>query len=381
MPEIKRIEALAQSLKAISFAQAAVRVGGVNQDIKKYVQTILETDKADYYQSVIGLLSLREKIAQTLTAQHGAPLTADNIIISHGSVGAFASLCAALLATDDEVIIPEPTYPTYKNTVTFFKGVPVQIPAFVSSIDQEGTISWKLDIQQIKDAVTAKTKILVFPNPVNPLGLLISPAELQELVNWCESRSIYLIVDEVYDDYIFEGVFSSITSYVPSSRYVIRLGSFSKNFAMSGWRVGYAVVPTYLIPILMAVQDVLLCCPNVPGQYAALYALDHRESIVESYALVKQSRAIVLDMLQCFREKNIFSYSVPAAGFCIFLKTDQQDTTDLALDLLHTSLVALVPGKDFGESGSSYLRLCYARYPDVTQEGMERLARYFGAAR
>ena len=377
MPEIKKIEALAQSLKAISFAQAAVRVGGVNQNIKKYVQTILDTDKADYYQSVIGLLSLREKIAEKLSLKHTTPLVADNIIISHGSVGAFASLCAALLETGDEVIIPEPTYPTYKNTATFFKAVPVKIPAFVSSVTSSGDLSWELDIDQIKAATTSKTKMLIFPNPVNPLGLLLSPALLQELVAWCESRSIYLVVDEVYDDYIFEGVFSSITPFVASSSYVIRLGSFSKNFAMSGWRVGYAVVPTSLIPILMAVQDVLLCCPNVPGQYAALYALDHHESIAESYALVSKSRDIVLQMLEPFKKQGIFTYAQPAAGFCIFLKTDHKDATDLALDILHTSLVALVPGKDFGDNGSSYLRLCYARFPEVTQEGMQRLANYF----
>jgi aspartate/methionine/tyrosine aminotransferase len=378
MPEIKRIEALAQELKAISFAQAALRVGGVHQDIKKYVQAILETDRADYYQSVIGLLALREKIAATLSTKHGINLSSHNIIISHGSVGAFAALCTALLATGDEVIIPEPTYPTYKNLVSFIKAVPITMPGFVSSSDEQGTLSWHLDLEALKKSRTEKTKMLIFPNPVNPLGFAVPKHELEELISWCITHKIYLVVDEVYDDYIFSGEFQSITPYILQSPFIIRLGSFSKNFAMSGWRVGYAVVDPSLVPALMAVQDTLLCCPNVPGQYAALYALDHHDELIkQSFELIKTSRETAINLLQPLKERGIFSFAQPSAGFCLFLKTVEQDTTPLALDILTKAGVALVPGKDFGTSGSNYLRLCYARLPEVVTEGVTRLNNYF----
>lgn len=379
MPEIKKIEALAQQLQAVSFAQAALRVGGVHQDIKQFVQKVLDTDKADYYQSVIGLKELREKIASTLSAKHAVSLSFDNIIISHGSVGAFASLCAALLEVGDEVLIPEPTYPTYKNTVTFFKGSPIRVPAFMAVEQKSGTLSWELDVEYLKKAVTSRTKMLVFPNPVNPLGMIISPEVLKELVAWCESHAIYLIVDEVYDDYIFSGDFHSITPFVASSRFVIRLGSFSKNFAMSGWRVGYAVVPAELVMPLMTVQDVLLCCPNVPAQYAALYALDHHETTAQAYALVEQSRKLVIDALEPLKHAKKLSYQIPDAGFCIFLKTNEADASDLALDMLYKAKVALVPGIDFGQHTAGFLRLCYARFPEVTRKGLDRLTTYFSS--
>lgn len=379
MPEIKRIESLAQGLGAISLAQGALRVGGVHKNIRSYVQQILNTDKADYYQSVIGIIALREKIAQKLSEKHSINLTAENIAITHGSVGAFASVCAIILGTGDEVIIPEPTYPTYKNLVSYVKGVAVQIPAFVSSEVSPGNLSWKFDIDQVKAATTDRTKMIIFPNPLNPLGFCVSKKELLELIEWCESRSIYLVVDEVYDDYIFEEEqFDSITPYVLESKFVIRLGSFSKNFAMSGWRIGYTVTQAALIPDLMAVQDTFLCCPNVPGQYAALYAMDNPEVTLESYKLVKQSRDIALNMLKPLQEAGIFSFSIPSAAFCIFLKTGLPDATELTMDILQKALVALVPGKDFGKSSDSYIRLCYARQPELVYEGVSRLQSYFG---
>lgn len=369
---IKKVEAVVNSSNEyISLSQGALKVGGIPEQIKNYVQEILKTDKSDYYQSAWGILKLREKLTQVVNEKNNINLNINNIIATHGAIGALSTIFLTLLEAGDEVIIPEPTYPAYEKLVKLSRAHAV----FVS---MQRNNNWELNIEKIKQATTNKTKIIIFSNPNNPLGIIIPESTIKELLNWCEQNKIYLIIDEAYRDYIYTDNYSSSAKFVTESNYFINVNTFSKSMGMSGWRVGYMVVPESLNISLGAMQDALLNCTNVPAQYAALFALDHPEYTQEFNLILKNNLNIVEDKLQNLVNKNIFSYQKPAGGFFVFLKTNYDDAEVLSDQILRQAKVGLIAGKYFGDSGKNYLRLCFARNPEILIEGLDRINNFFG---
>lgn len=375
LPRYKKIEALSKESKdCISFSQGAVKVGGTPQVIKDHVKHLLAEDCVDYYQNVGGIYPFRQKIAQVLSEKFQRAFAPDSILVTHGSIGGITNLCLALLKQGDEVILPEPTYPSYQNIVRFSKGVPVFVQGF---IEERG--AWRFDLASIVNAATARTKMIILPNPSNPLGVCLKKSEIEELIDFCENSRIYLVLDEVYDHYIYEGEFHSGTPYVFDHKYVVRTASFSKDFAMSGWRIGYVVASQKLIAGLMTIQDGTLCCPNVVGQYAALFALQNQHLIEQQVRIVKSNLELTCQMLQPLVARQMISYVKPQAGIFLFLNTGLEDSEPLVWDILEKARVALVPGKDFGiaPKTASYVRLCFAREQGLMQEGLRRLLHYF----
>lgn len=379
LPELKRLEVIAQNTPGcISFSQGALRIGGIPQEIKDHMKDVLSTDKTDYYQPGVGMMALREKLAKQLSDQHNVSLSAQNIIISHGGIGAISTACATLLDAGDEVIIPEPAYPPYKNIVTICKAMPVFVPAYDEIQNSSGEISWVLNIEKLKDAITTKTKMIILANPSNPTGSCLAKQDLILLKELCEKNEIYLLSDEVYDSYVFEGELASATPFVCASKFIIRTGSFSKSLAMSGWRVGYIVANADLIQAMAGVQDALIVCPSVFAQHAVMYALEHSEFLNKHHDAVSKSRDIICSMLQPLNEKKLLIFAKPTAGFYLFLRGQSEDSTSLILSILEKAKVAMVPGKDFGPNSGRYMRLCFARSPEIVQEGAERILKYFG---
>ena len=220
------------------------------------------------------------------------------------------------------------------------------------------------------------TKIIIFSNPWNPLGIIVPQSTILELVTWCEEKGIFLVIDEAYSDYAFDELLTPIVPLVMKSDWVISANTFSKNFAMSGWRVGYLVAPERLIKVLAGMQDALLNCLNNVAQYAALFALDHPEVVQQFHTIVKHNRDITMQMLRPLIEQNIIQLSKPAGGFFVFFKTQHADATDLCMSILHQTKVTMVPGNSFGPSGTPFLRLCYARDTELLQEGLSRLVNF-----
>jgi len=371
LSEIKRIEAKVQSgSDYISLSQGALKVGGVPVEIKRFLQQVLNTDKTDYYQSAWGIMPLREKIASYLSTQNNVSLSFKNVLVTHGCMGAISTIVLRLLSTGDEVLLPEPTYPAYRHIINLAGGQEV----FVGSLAGG---AWFLDIEKLERARTSKTKMILFSNPSNPTGSIVSKEILEELLAWCEKHRIYLVVDESYDDYIFDGELFSATSMVNKSDLVIRTGSYSKSLSMSGWRAGFMVVPEMLSNSMGVTQDSLLNCPNVIAQYAVLYALDHPEFSSRFHKIVKRSRDDAIRLLEPLVEKGVLTFDVPPAGFYLFLKTQKSDSFDLCIDILNRARVGMIPGRAFGPSGKPFIRLCYARERDVLFEGIKRLIEYF----
>lgn len=384
LPHIKSFEALVrQQEDGISLAQGALRVGGVPDEIREQVRRLLTTDKADYYEFALGIPALRQKIAEVLSSEHKKTINYSQVLVSHGSIGALSIAALAYLDAQSEVLIPEPAYPVYHNVVRCAKGVPIGVSAYKQVIDSfTNTLVWRLDIELIKERITPATKMIVLSNPSNPLGMCLTEQELAALVELADKHQIYLVVDEVYDMFIYQGSYNSIMKLLDESRFVIRLGSFSKNFAMSGWRVGYLIAHEATVAALTGVQDALLCCPTVVSQYAALYALDHPECMIESLEKVKKSRTLALTQLESLRQAGLIDFVIPQAGFYIFMKNKLAhelygDTLTLVSQLLHKKHVALVPGGHFGASGAQSMRLCFAREPELVTEALERIVSYY----
>ncbi len=373
---IKKIEEIAKSSNEfISLSQGSIKIGGIPQQIKQYVQELLSTDITDYYESCWGIRPLREKLSEVLSATHGTPISINQILPTHGCIGGLSLLYLTLLNPGDEVIIPEPAYPAYTLLAQAARSTPVYVSLSQAAVD--GSHSWHLDIDKIKAATTPKTKIIIFSNPWNPLGIVVPPVVIKELLAWCERNGIYLVIDEAYRDYAFTDTYRSSLALVNESEWLISANTFSKNMAMSGWRIGYLVIPQHMNKALAGMQDALLNCLNNTAQFAAMYALQHPEFTQQFSATVRNNRDMTIALLEPLISRNILSLQMPQGGFFAFLKTDHPDATDLCMSILHQAKVALIPGKSFGPSGDSFLRLCYARDTAILDEGISRIVKYF----
>lgn len=353
-------------------------MGGVDTGVKEQIRQMLLTDKADYYDDSLGLLPFRKKLAESLSKQHNVNVQVENIMISHGGIGALTALCLGVLKADDEVILLEPAYPMYKTIIAFSKAKSVIMPAFTMEQNLTGDYRWQLHLDRIEAACNDRTRMIIITNPSNPCGNCLSKQELIALKQLCEARGIYLVVDEVYDDYVFEGDFYSTTELALQSDFVVRIGSFSKNFAMSGWRIGYLVGAARLVAGLAPLQAGTLSCPTVVSQYAGMHALEHKDEIVaRHFETVKLSKELACSFFDTLQKQGLITYAKPSAGFYIFFKTRDQDSFDFVMDVLKTVKISMVPGKDFGPNVTSYVRFCFARDPEVVVEGLKRLQTYY----
>ena len=208
------------------------------------------------------------------------------------------------------------------------------------------------------------------------MGYIVPKHLVLELLQWCEQQGIYLIVDEAYRDYAFEETYSSVLPLVSQSEWLICASTFSKNMAMSGWRIGYLVTPPHMNKALAGMQDALLNCLNNTAQFAAIYALDYPEFTQQFFNIIKNNRDLTMLRLKPLIDNKIITVTKPQGGFFVFMKTDQLDATDLCMSILNEVKVSLVPGISFGPSGASFLRLCYARETEYLEEGLQRIVNF-----
>lgn len=374
---IKRIEEVVNSSNEyISLSQGALKIGGIPAPVKQFVKTILDTTKTDSYGSSFGLRELRETIAQIQSTRYNNTITPSQVLPTHGGIGALSLIFLNQLEVGDEVIIPEPAYPSYAILAQTARAKTVFVSCLKNSCNNS-KVMWEIDVDKIKAATTQKTKIIVFSNPTNPTGLVIPKSTILELLDWCEQKGIYLVVDEAYRDYFFDESFESMLSIAGQSERLITISSFSKNMAMSGWRIGYLVAHESLIPTLSGIQDALLNCLNNTAQYAAMYAMTRPDLVEELTKKVQAGKDAAITCMQPLVDKGIFSFEIPKGGFFLFLKTDQTDATDLCLSILNKAKVGMIPGSTFGTSGKPFIRLCFARDVEVIETGIDRLKKYF----
>ncbi len=322
-----------------------------------------------HYAPAQGDPELLKVLSRQFSAWTGLEVPESNIVVTPGGMGALSAALQTLLEPGDEVIIPEPYFPAYKAHVIMAGGRVVPVP---TSFDTGFT----LRPQDLEQAVTSKTKALILNSPNNPTGNVLDAHTLDELADIVRDKKLVVLSDEVYDRMVFKGEFESIGTRPGMAEQTLVIKSCSKTFAMTGWRVGFAFGPSWLMPQVIKVVNYATTCVNTPGQRAALAALNMDQSPFHSMTESFHRRVDLLwNRLQ---EIPGIRCHQPAGSFYLFpdISAVTPDSTSFALSLLEQERVLVIPGQAFGASGEGCVRIAGTVDEEKLKEAMHRLKRY-----
>jgi len=321
------------------------------------------------YSSNAGLIELRQALAEHLERLYGVqydPLS--ELIIT---VGVSEALSDALIATvdpGDEVIVPEPCFVSYKPGVIFAGGAPVTVPTYAVN-------DFQLTAEDLRAAITPRTKALLLGYPNNPTGAVMTRQRLLEIAALAEEYDLLVYSDEIYDRLVY-GLEHTCFASLPGMRNrTVLLGGFSKSYAMTGWRVGYVAAPREIASAIYKVHQYAIMCAPTPSQYAALQALREGEADVQAMRAEYDRRRQVLVKglneigLTCFEPRGAF-YAFPS------IAASGLTCEEFSERLLFEEKVAVVPGNAFGTCGSGHVRACYATSLTQIEEALERIRRF-----
>ncbi len=367
---IKQMEILAsRHLNVISLAQG-IPSFDTPSPIKRRAEIALAEKLVAKYSLSPGLSELREMIELSLAKDNIFYDWETEIIVTAGSIEAITASLLALTDPGDEVIIPDPTYTSYREAVRLAGCTPIFVP-----LDEKK--GWNINIEKFRAAITSRTKVIFYCNPNNPTGTVYSETDLIALGELALEHNFYIIADEAYKDFIYDGQkYFSLAQLSKYRKNLIRVFSFSKPYAMTGWRVGYVHTDASIAQEILKVHDSLVTCAPVISQYAAMGALEMGEEWVNHFRDHYQKRR---ELLCSFLDRlsSKCSYTVPTSAYFVFPKfIGCQDSLLLAKDILEKVQLATVPGVAFGPSGEGHLRLSFGRSEEDIVEGMKRLDAY-----
>lgn len=324
-----------------------------------------------FYTSNAGLKDLKIEIAHYLRRRCGLSYDPNHeMIVTVGGSEAIDIGLRAMLDPGDEVLIPQPSYVSYLPCVQLADGVPVII-----ELKEEN--EFRLTKEELLAAVTDKTKILILPYPNNPTGAVMGEEDLKEIAEVVVSKDLYVISDEIYSELTYGDRHVSIASLPGMKERTILINGFSKSYAMTGWRLGYAAGPAAIIAQMLKIHQFAIMCAPTTSQYAAVEALRSGDQDVEMMrdAYDKRRRFLVHELrrigLPCFEPRGAF-YVFP----CI--REFHMTSDEFATRLLTEEKVAVVPGTAFGECGEGFLRISYAYSIDNLKKALQRLERFVG---
>ena len=319
------------------------------------------------YTPADGLPSLKKAIIRYMEENYDKLVAPENIIVSEGPKQSIFNLLVSIVNPQDEVIILAPYWVSYPEMVKMCYGVPVIV------VPEDGTFRPRME--DIERCVTSYTKAIIVNSPNNPSGLVYSEEFISEIVEFCEKREIYLIMDDIYHKLVFDGK-NAANAYRFTSRDLERsrlvvVNGVSKVYGMTGFRIGWVVAPRPLVEAMIKIQTQTITCASEVSQAAAEGALTGVQSVIESLRLTIQNNRDVI-----MRELNAFSglrVTKPEGAFYCLpdFRAYNQDSHELAGFLLKKALVVTVPGKDFGMEG--HLRLSFAGTVKDITEGIERI--------
>ncbi len=329
-------------------------------------------DGETQYTANRGLLELRREIALYLSDRyHISYQPEDEILVTIGASEAIDLALRALISENDEVLVPDPSYVSYAPGVIFAGGVPVPVQT-----KQEDDFRLKADA--LEAAITGKTKLLILPYPNNPTGAIMEQEDLEAIARVVLKHDLLVISDEIYSELVYDGhehvSFASVQGMYDRT---ITINGFSKAFAMTGWRVGYACGAKEIISVMNKIHQYAIMCAPRQGQVAAAAALRMgRENNYESVQMMRESydrrRRLMVD---AFRNMGLDCF-VPYGAFYVFpsIRKTGMTSEEFCSCLLQEKDVAAVPGNAFGESGEGHIRCCYATAVDKINIALERMS-------
>jgi len=322
-----------------------------------------------FYTSNAGLKELRVEIANYMKRSQNLeyhPL--DEILVTVGGSEGIDMALRAMCDPGDEVLIPQPSYVSYEPCAILTGAVPV-------IIDLKPENEFRLTAQEIEDAVTDKTKVIVLPFPNNPTGAIMEKSDLEAVAEVIVKHDLYVISDEIYGELTYKGKHVSIATLPGMQERTILINGFSKAYAMTGWRLGYACGPSNIIAQMTKIHQFAIMCAPTTSQYAAVEAIKNGDADIarmrESYNMRRRF------LLNAFREMGIECFE-PYGAFYVFpcIKEFGMTSDEFATRFLKEEKVAAVPGTAFGNSGEGYLRISYAYSLERLEEAMKRFAHF-----
>lgn len=322
-----------------------------------------------FYTSNAGMPALKAEVASYYLRKHGLSyLPKTETFITVGGSEAIDMAMRAMLDPGDEVIIPEPCYVSYVPCAAMTGAVPVTIPL------QEKN-EFKLTAQELLDAVTEKTKVLVLAFPNNPTGAVMTREDLEPIAKICLEHDLYVISDEIYGELTYSGKHTTIAEFPGMQERTVIVNGFSKSYAMTGWRLGFATGPENIISQMVKLHQFAIMCAPTTSQYAGLEALKSGD---EDVAMMRESynqrrRYVVNELndmgLHCFE---------PFGAFYVFPSVQSLGMTseEFANRLLATEKLAVVPGTAFGECGEGFIRISYAYSLAELKEALNRIRHF-----
>ncbi len=343
--------------------------------IRQGIKDILDTDEhAGKYTLPDGLPELRQEVVKIHQQKTGIKVDADkHVMIGAGNMQSLNTLFHTMLDPCDEIILTDPCFASHIQQIKVFNGVPVYWP-----LNEEN--NWALDIEKLPSLITDKTQAIVLVSPSNPSGKIFTKEELIKVGEIAKAHNIFVIIDDPYSDFVYENTekYFNLASVEEFREHVIYLYSFSKSYAMSGWRLSYMILPEELKHEAIKVHDATMICAPRISQLAGIVALSQPSKHKQEFQRILLSRRNLIEE-RLNRVSHIFKSQKPEGAYYVFPKivAEHKNSKEFALDLLFNAKVTVTPGSSFGPSGEHHVRMAYCVHEDMINLAFDRIEEYF----
>jgi aspartate/methionine/tyrosine aminotransferase len=345
------------------------------EPIRRAVAEQLESDPdIGKYALPDGLPALREAVAREHRAQTGIAIDPDhNVMITAGNMQGVNALLHVILDPGDEVVVTDPGFASHFQQIRLCGGVPVHWK-------MDESRGWTLDIEALPDLVNARTKAILLVSPSNPTGKIFTETELRRVGELALERDLLVLLDDPYFHFTYEnrGRYFNLASVAALSEHVAYLFTFSKTYAMSGWRLGYMVVPEALKREVLKVHDATIICTPRISQVAGLAALTGEQGHLRAFEeTLGRRRRLICERLDSV--PHVFDYVQPEGAYYVFprIVPEHASSDDFAIRLLAEARVVVTPGSAFGPSGEHHVRMAYCVSEETIETAFDRIERRF----
>lgn len=363
---IRKIFDLAQVLDGV----ISLGLGDPDFQTPDYIkEAMMEALKEGYtsYSPNLGYPELREKIVQKYHDEYKLDYKIDEICVTCGGAEALLDIFLAFLNPNDEVLVPDPGFLTYSAQITLAGGVPKPVPLLEKN-------SFKMVPNDMDDLITTKTKMIVLNFPSNPTGAVMNEKELKTIAEMAEENDLLILSDEVYEKIIYDGLKHTCLATLGVQDRTIVVNSFSKTYAMTGWRLGYIVAPSDLMNSIFKVHQMNTACANSAAQMAAASALSSTYEFTNK--MVKEFDARRKTIVSGLNKISGIKCVMPRGAFYVFpnIRDTGMSSEEFSEFLIKEVKVATVPGNEFGDYGEGYLRLAYTVSKEKISEALDRIS-------
>jgi aminotransferase len=369
---IHEMTRLSKEIDDVAFLSWAKPTSGTPDHINRAAIQAIEQGRTGGYSPSEGLVELRQEIVAKLHRDNQVEATISHVLVTVGAIEGLAAAVMAAIDPGDEVILPSPTYSTHIRQVQMASGVPVLVPL----LEDDG---FALDTDAIERAITPKTKAILFCTPSNPTGTVFAEPALRELARLALANDLVIITDEAYEYFVFdEHKHFSLASMPKMARNVISCFTFTKTYAMTGWRIGYLHAHEDWIPQIKKAHIPFAICAPVVSQYAALAALQGPQECVDEFRRhYRTTRDLMCQRLD--ELPDVFSYQKPSGSYLMFpriLVEEGKDSAAFCKRLLREAHVSTTPGVAFGPTGESHMRLSFCVPEETINSAFDRIERF-----